>query len=258
MPQASYLPLFVQRATAVLLLLFISLLFLSGPSLIANIALIHMNQAIAAPGLTYTERQHKLAQATAWANLSGVRGIMLANQIDIERQELQFAHGYLRGYDQFSQFEPGRQLLFNTTFENRAAGWIQYRSEWQKTEVELPEYTGAALVFSRQGPGHGSLSQIVQLQAGACYLFKVIGAAQRYDETRTFWLYWERFENGQRQGHNLQSESGEQMWAQRQGVFCLPAGDAQLEEVVVAPVSVYGDVTVYLKTARLYELQPLP
>lgn len=220
-----------------------------------NIAMVTVNHALTDSNLTYTKRQNALSQARLWAKKAGILGESIVDRIDMEQEELQLIRNYLSQSHEFAGFVPGRQLLFNPNFDNDIAGWIQYRSEWHSTNIQMPGYLNSIIVFNHSGPGHGSLSQIVPLATGTCYIFKVTGAAERHDEILTFWLYWERIENGTRQGRNLISGDGNQSWQQLMGVFCLPTGEKSIEEVVVAPVNVYGDVIVYLENARLYELQ---
>jgi len=220
-----------------------------------NIAVIVMNHALSDSNLAYEERQSSLANAQLWADKAGLDGQHLFDQIETEKRELQIAYDYLIENEELSTFIPGRQLLVNPNFDNGVAGWIEYRSTWESVDMQVPDDPNSVVMFSRSGSGHGSLSQPVNLTTNTCYFFNVSGSAERNDEISTFWLYWERFEEDTRQGQNLISEKNDQIWKQRMGTFCLPSTDKSIEKIVISPVNVYGDVTVYLGKARLYELQ---
>lgn len=210
-----------------------------------NLAFLLVYEATTRHGLNYYTRQTWLEQANKLASDPQMNRMSTLEQQD-RTQSLQF----LQSDELYAHLFPGRQLLVNPDFENGVLGWIEYHSDWQVVAGE----EGKTAVFSRSGDGHSTLSQLVELQSGTCYLFSATGKTERTDNTATIWLYWETYENGRPQGHTLLKGHDNKAWEHLFGVFCLPHGTERIVKVNVAPVNLYGNVTATVGSIRLYEL----
>lgn len=227
-------------------LLFIGMLLVARtaprwPALLAqNKTAVAINRAIAHPNLPLTHRTQLLDHPSA----------------ALELAHLQQAAAYLQQHSLYHNFEPGPQLLYNPDFMHDLTGWTQYNAAWQTAPTAVAN-DPHVLTYGRQGEGHGSLSQTLALHHGRCYLFMLTGAVDRQDSTPTLWFYLESYDaHNQPHGQTLQRADGSQPWQTRFAPFCLTDNQLNPDKITVAPVNLYGDATVQLGSARLYQLNP--
>ena len=221
-----------------------------------NIIAIWVNRGLGSPSLDYMSRLKLLKQA---AQIPKIARQTMSTQAEVEYKEYIIAAEYLKKDENYSRFTPSIQLLSNPNFIDGANGWIQYNSTWKYFAEGTLQNHDSVIFYNRQGEGHASISQILQLLPDRCYLFSIVSFAERQDDIPTFWLYWETNEMNERQGHSLIKGIGDQSWQRRIGVFCLaPASENERVQVVIAPVNMYGNVSVYLESTRLYLLQEQP
>jgi hypothetical protein len=224
-----------------------------------NGAMLALSQAELRPEWRYQARDSLLETAGRWAIAGGPRAEWVVLEAMREKEALGKARAYLETHSIFQDYAPGRQLLNNPAFAMGRAHWTQYNSLWHVLEQDAASRKPAWVSLVHEGQGHASLSQTVTLHPGRCYLFSATGAAERFDDTPTFWFYWETYdENDLPSGQSLQPGRGAQPWEDRFDIFCLPANNRVSEKITVAPVVVYGVATIYLADARLYELQKQP
>lgn len=213
---------------------------------LSNHTAVALNRAIAHPHLSHPQRQQLLQQAAinpVWQHTAVA-----------EQAHRQQAATYLQTSTDYQLFELGRQLLYNPDFMHELTGWVSYRATWQTAVAPNDPHI---VQYSRQGDGHGSLSQPLSLSHGRCYLFMLTGAVQRHDTTPTLWFYLETYDaHNQPTGQALARTVGSQPWQTQFAPFCLTDASHPTDKMTVAPVNLYGDATVQLGSARLYELLP--
>lgn len=213
-----------------------------------NRAAIFLNRAVNHPALRMEARTitfHAIAQEE-WSIMPS-----------LEKTHFLAAADYLARTSDYTGYEPGPQLLHNPDFVNGLIGWVQYNSHWQLFAPNTLSEDTTIVTYSRQGEGHASLSQSLELENGDCYLFSVTGSVERRDNTPTYWFYLEMYdETGKPMGQSLKRMTGSQKWAQLFTPFCLPGLPGTTTKVTVAPVNLYGDAAVNLGSTRLYQLLP--
>lgn len=218
-----------------------------------NVVALSVVHAILDPNLGYLDRQGAFTKAAAQSDTSP----WLSAIAETERRDLEVSKKFLESYEVYKHLEPGRQLMVNPVFSHDLDGWIEYFSDWHVTDISTLTYSGPAVVFDREGGGHSALSQVHRLVPGLCYLFSVTGMTRRQSGPPTLWLYWETYdERGRPQGHVLQKGHDNEPWQHFLGVFCLPSSGQVAQTINIAPLNIYGDVTAYVGSARLYELRP--
>lgn len=216
-----------------------------------NYAALLTNRAIQLPHLDF---QARLMALDTVAQKLPDKWSAFANQESIQ---LMAAATFLHQSSDYADKEPGPQLLNNPDFNHDLAGWVQYNSHWHRSATNQPPNDETTVAFAQNGEGHSSLSQTLQLENDACYLFSVTASVERRDDIPTYWFYLETYdETGKPNGQSLERFSGSQNWAHRFAPFCLPGSSGTTTKVTVAPVNLYGDATVYLGAVRLYRLLP--
>lgn len=219
-----------------------------------NLTAVQVNRSLAHPYLPAEKRLQALASVFQKTKPEDNHLVAVAA---LEYAHLQAAIAFLQQLNDYNVFEPGMQLLHNPDFTNSLAGWVEYNSRWQIFSPNLPTDDLTMVTYSRAGEGHASLSQTLQLESGACYLFSLTGSVERRDNTPTYWFYLETYDDaGKPTGQSLERKTGSQDWAQLFAPFCLPGAPGTTTKITVAPVNLYGDATVHLGSARLYQLLP--
>ena len=218
----------------------------------ANYLFVH---AVAHPRIDYDTRLEFFDKANAIYNNLKLNQDTRIFAPSVEKERLLAVKEFLVQQSEFVYLVPGRQMLDNPDFINGMDDWIQYNSNWQTEELNIIGRRGNTAVFSRQGDGHSSLSQQLLLMPGHCYLFSVVGKTKRHDDIRTLWLYWDTYnDEGKPQGNMIIHGHDNKDWTTLYGVFCLDESDKDRELINIAPVNIYGDVTSYIDSVRLYEL----
>lgn len=235
----------------------ISVRLIDNDAFLLNQIIVGVNKAIGLSDLDYETRVNYFIKAdTALSSLLLLENNTLHTiDIEVEKAALFQAKEFLDTSENYAYYEPTVQLLNNPEFNNGKAGWTEYSSSWQNQIKTMLGEHNSILTYSREGIGHSSISQILFLKSGQCYLFSVVGTVERYDEIPTIWLYWETYDTGKPVGNSLISSPAEQPWQRRNGVFCLSPSNTSIQKIVVAPINIYGTATVYLDSARLYELR---
>lgn len=233
-------------------------MFLVKEVILFNQITVRINNTIGHPDLEYERRIKSFNEVQAILERPLEKTFpLLAENLAAEYEAIVQAKEFLDASEYNLSYEPTIQLLSNPDFDYDKIGWIEYSSVWQSQQIVAAGKDRSVVSFSREGEGHSSISQILSLKSGQCYLWSVTGFVTREDQISTFWLYWETYETGQPNGNNLISNTGEQPLQRYNGVFCLNQDEAYFQRVVVAPVSIYGNATVFLDSARLYELRIL-
>lgn len=239
-------------------LLVVTILFLLRTDLMfklmaMNIGAVYGNKAIGDGRLSLLNREENYEISAKWFAQFGAAASVLPPQVSTERVAFLDAVSFLNN-SEFFYLQVGEQLLVNPEFYQGPLGWIQYNSDWVMTEFEGIPSDSDVIMYDRSGAGHSTISQILNLASGHCYLLTSLGSVLRDDEISSFWHYWETYDAvGRPEGNYVSAELSNQKWMQRYGVFCLPFSSFD-QKVTISPINVYGDAKVFLGNTRLYKL----
>lgn len=235
---------------------FLLILGRNDSALLHNATSLALVQAITNPSLNYEIRVIFFKQVIQWSrSVPDEWGKEFSNVAEQEKENILLARKYLNSTEEFKHLEPGRQLLINPEFDFGIEGWIQYKSFSSVSYEEKKDQRDAVIETTRTGDGHDALVQILYLKPTKCYLFLVEGLTIRRDDTPNYWLYLESYKNGLiPTGQSLIRNQGTQSRQQYADVFCVPESNNKLEKIGIAPFNAYGNVTISLNSARLYEL----